>query len=142
MKNYKFTIRGNQYDVEIQSIEDNIAEIEVNGTHYSVEIHKEMKKAKTPKLVRAKMPEPTAEESKVKQHDSASTTSIKAPLPGSIFKLFVKEGDVVKEGDKLLIMEAMKMENDVLAEKSGTVTNVRVAVGDSVLQNDVLLEIK
>ncbi len=101
-----------------------------------------MKKAKTPKLVRAKMPEPTAAESKVKQHVSAGSTPIKAPLPGSIFKILVKEGDVVKEGDKLLIMEAMKMENDVLAEKAGTIKSIKVAVGDSVLQNDVLLEIQ
>ncbi len=142
MKNYKFTIRGNQYDVEISSIEDNIAEIEVNGTHYSVEIHREMKKTtKTPKLVRSKVPEPSPEERKVKQHSGGGTTAIKAPLPGSIFKLLVKEGDAVKEGDKLLVMEAMKMENDVLAEKSGTITSIKVAVGDSVLQNDVLLEI-
>lgn len=141
MKKYKFTIRGNEYDVDIMSLEDNIAEIEVNGTHYSVEVHKEMKKTKTPKLVRAKVPAPLPNESKPAQH-SGNATPVKAPLPGSIFKLLVKEGDQVKEGDNLLVMEAMKMENDVLAEKAGTITNIKVAVGDAVLQNDVLLEIQ
>ncbi|MDF1546604.1 MAG: biotin/lipoyl-binding protein [Bacteroidales bacterium] len=142
MKNYKFTIRGNIYDVDILSFEDNIAEIEVNGTNYTVEVHKEVKTTKTPKLVRASVPEPTRSESKIKKNISTSATPVKAPLPGSILQIFVKEGDEVKIGDKLLIMEAMKMENNVLAEKSGKVTSLKVKTGDTVLQNDVLLEIQ
>jgi biotin carboxyl carrier protein len=142
MKNYKFTIRGNVYDVDILSFEDNIAEIEVNGTHYSVEVHKEVKSTKTPKLVRSSVPEPKRSESKIKKNISSSATPIKAPLPGSIMQIFVKEGDEVKVGDKLLIMEAMKMENNVLADKAGKVTSIKVAPGDAVLQNDVLLEIQ
>ncbi len=142
MKNYKFTIRGIDYEVDIHSFEDNVAEIEVNGTTYSVEVHKEVKSTKTPKLVRSNVPQPTRSESKIKKNISSSATAVKAPLPGSIFKLFVKEGDEVKVGDNLLIMEAMKMENNVLAEKAGKVTSVKVAVGDAVLQNDVLLEIQ
>ena len=142
MKNYKFTIRGNVYDVEILSFEDNIAEIEVNGTQYSVEVNKEVKSSKTPKLVRASIPEPKRSESKPKKNISSSSTPVKAPLPGSILQVFVKEGDEVKVGDKLLIMEAMKMENNVLAEKAGKVTMVKIKTGDTVLQNDVLLEIQ
>jgi len=142
MKNYKFTIRGTIYDVDIHSFEDNIAEIEVNGTKYSVEVHKEVKSTKTPKLVRSNVPQPKRSESKIKKNISSSATVIKAPLPGSIFKIFVKEGDEVKVGDNLLIMEAMKMENNVLAEKAGKITSIKVAVGDAVLQNDVLLEIQ
>jgi len=141
MKNYKFTIRGNIYDVDILSFEDNIAEIEVNGTKYSVEVHKEVKSSKTPKLVRSSVPEPTRSESKIKKNISSNAFHVKAPLPGSILQVFVKEGDEVKAGDKLLIMEAMKMENNVLAEKAGKITSVKVKTGDTVLQNDVLLEI-
>ncbi len=142
MKNYKFTIRGNVYDVDIISFEDNIAEIEVNGTHYSVEVHKEVKSSKTPKLVRSSVPEPKRSESKPKKNISTSSTPVKAPLPGSILQVLVKEGDEVKVGDKLMVMEAMKMENNVLAEKAGKVTSIKVAAGDTVLQNDVLLEIQ
>lgn len=142
MKNYKFTIRGNVYDVDIISFEDNIAEIEVNGTHYSVEVHKEVKSSKTPKLVRSSVPAPKRSESKIKKNISTGMVQVKAPLPGSIMQVFVKEGDEVKVGDKLLIMEAMKMENNVLADKSGKVASIKVAPGDAVLQNDVLLEIQ
>lgn len=142
MKNYKLTIRGNVYDVDILSFEENIAEIEVNGTKYEVEVHREVKKTKTPKLVRAKVPQPTRSESKPKKNLSTSATPVKAPLPGSIIEMKVKEGDDVKVGDTLLVMEAMKMENNVMAEKAGKVTSIKVAVGDSVLQNDVLLEIQ
>ena len=67
---------------------------------------------------------------------------VKAPLPGSIFKLNVAVGDSVKKGDTLLIMEAMKMENNIMAEKDGVVKSVKVAVGDAVLQEDVLMEIE
>ncbi len=141
MKNYKFTIRGHVYEVEILDIEENIAEIEVNGTHYKVEVHKELKKTKVPKLVRSKVPSPTRKESKIVKEISTKAYKVVAPLPGTILKMFVKEGDTVNVGDKLLIMEAMKMENDVLAEKGGTIKSLKVSQNDSVLQNDLLIEI-
>ncbi len=141
MKTYKFTIRGHAYDVEILNIEDNVAEIEVNGTKYQVELEKEIKKPKTPKLVRSKVPSPTIKERKIRKNISGTATKVVAPLPGTILQIFVKAGDTINAGDKLLIMEAMKMENQVLAEKGGTIKSIQVAQGDSVLQNDVLLEI-
>ena len=140
MKKYKFTIRGHKYDVEIQSFEDNIAEIEVNGTKYQVELDKMVKQSKTPKLTRTRVPSPTRKESKIEKKVSKKSYTINAPLPGTIFKIFAKEGDEVKEGDNLLIMEAMKMENNVLAEKPGIIKNIKVKEGDAVLQNDVLIE--
>ncbi|MEN8119482.1 MAG: biotin/lipoyl-containing protein [Bacteroidota bacterium] len=141
MKNYKFTIRGHDYQVEILDIEENIAEIEVNGTHYKVEVHKELKKTKVPKLVRSKVPSPTRKEGKITKDISTKAFKVVAPLPGTILKIFVKEGDEVNAGDKLLIMEAMKMENEVLAEKGGTIKSIKVSENDSVLQNDLLIEI-
>ncbi len=141
MKTYKFTIRGHAYDVEIINVEDNVAEIEVNGTQYRVELEKEFKKTKTPKLVRSKVPSPTIKERKIPKNISGKATKVVAPLPGTILQIFVKVGDTINAGDKLLIMEAMKMENQVLAEKGGTIKSISVSQGDSVLQNDVLLEI-
>lgn len=141
MKTYKFTIRGHAYDVEILNVEDNIAEVEVNGTKYHVELEKEIKKIKTPKLIRSKVPDPTIKERKIPKNISGKASKVVAPLPGIILQIFVKVGDSIKAGDKLLIMEAMKMENQVLAEKSGTIKSISVSKGDSVLQNDVLLEI-
>jgi len=138
MKKFKFTIRGNDYDVEIQNFEDNIAKVEVNGTKYSVEVHKEIKQTKTPVLVRQEVPSPKRSETKIKKNIGASI--IKAPLPGNILQVSVKNGDEVKRGDKLLVYEAMKMENNVLAEKDGVVAAVKVQPGDSVLEGDVLIE--
>ncbi len=141
MKNYKFTIGGSNYEVDIISFEENIIQMEVNGTPYSVEMDRSVKTSKTPVLIRSSVPQPTRSESKIKKNISTSATPVKSPLPGVILVVMVKEGDEVKVGQKLLSMEAMKMENHVLAEKEGKVTVIKVKTGDTVLQNDTLLEI-
>jgi biotin carboxyl carrier protein len=138
MKKYKFTIRGNDYDVHILSMEDNIAEIEVNGTLYEVELKQEMKMPKTPKLVRPK-PLPTRQETPA---PAAGMSTVTAPLPGTILKINVRPGDEVKNGQVLLVMEAMKMENNILSEKDGVVKSVTVQEGSNVLEGDVLIEIE
>lgn len=140
MKKFSFTINGNQYDVEIKDVEDNVAQIEVNGTTYEVEIHQEVKRSKTPTLIRSEIPT-KRQDSKIKKSISASATSIKAPLPGNIIEVFVSEGDEVKKGQKVLTYEAMKMENEVHAEKEGVVKSIKVAKGDSVLEGQELMEI-
>ncbi len=139
MKNYKFKIHGTQYEVEIDDFEGNIANIEVNGTKYQVEVENNTVKPKTPKLVRTTVVKNPGEGIIVAP--STGIYQIKSPLPGSIIKVLVAVGDSVKKGDNLLILEAMKMENNVLAEKDGLVKSINVAVGDNVLQNDLLLEI-
>lgn len=143
MKKFKFTIRGNNYNVELVSIEDNVAEIEVNGSTYQVEIHKEIQQSKTPTLIRPRIVPSTesgqAKTSKPTERKGAGF--IKAPLPGTILEMKVKVGDEVKIGDTLLIMEAMKMENNIKADRAGTITALKINVGDSVLEGDVLAEI-
>ena len=142
MKKYKFTIRGNDYDVEIKEFEGNVAKIEVNGTAYDVQIHnKEIKTSKTPTLVRPNIPV-DRKDSKIKKTVSSRAYAVKAPLPGSIFKILKQVGDQVKKGDPILIMEAMKMENKITAEKEGVISSLKVKEGDTVLQNDVLAEIE
>ncbi len=141
MKKFSFTIRGNKYDVHLKDIEENIAQLDVNGTQYEVEIHQEVKKAKTPKLVRKPVQRKQGEGFITKSAGGAGV-KVNAPLPGNIFKVLVSEGDAVKKGDVLLVMEAMKMENNVLAEKDGTIASIKVSVGDAVLQNDVLIEME
>lgn len=139
MKKYKFTIKGHDYEVDILHFENDVVELEVNGTHYSVEVRREAKeKTKTPRLVRQAVPKPSPEEAGISKAASPSV-SIKTPLPGTILKILVKLGDEVKKGDTLLIMEAMKMENNITAEKAGKVALIKVKEGDSVLQNDVLV---
>lgn len=137
MKNYKFTINGNKYEVEILEVEGDMAKIEVNGTSYLVEIHKEVKPAKTPTLVRPVLREP---QKNIDRKEGGPKLEIKAPLPGIILQVMVKPGDKVSKGQKLLIMEAMKMENEIKAEQDGEIVSVKVTSGQSVLQEEVLIE--
>ena len=143
MKKFNFVINGNAYAVEVLGFEDHIAIIEVNGTQYNVEVQKELKMTKTPTLVRAEPPKPTRKESKIPRTPVQTTNvAIKAPLPGTIISVLVKQGDKVAMGQKLLTMEAMKMENNVLSEKDGIVRVVNIKPGQTVAQNEVLVEIE
>lgn len=144
MKKFKFTIKGHEYEVEVLSYEQNMAELEINGTHYSVEVdtQREIKQTKTVKLVRSPVPPPTPQEARIQPVATGNATPVKAPLPGTILKLMASQGVSVKKGDTLLIMEAMKMENSITASKDGKVAAIRVKEGDTVLQNDVLLELE
>lgn len=142
MKNFKFTISGNDYEVEIQNFEGNTAEIEVNGTTYQVEIEQKKTVTKTPILVRPSVKNPEgAHEIKKTETEKPSFYTVTAPLPGTIIEIKVRPGDKVKRGDKLLVYEAMKMENNLVAEKDGEIKAVKVSTGDSVMQGDVLFEI-
>ncbi|PLX04790.1 MAG: acetyl-CoA carboxylase biotin carboxyl carrier protein subunit [Marinilabiliales bacterium] len=142
MYKFKFKIRGNNYDVDVKKMEGNIAKIEVNGSCYEVELQKEATASKTPILKRSSVKHPEGSD-KIKRV-AEGQFKVKAPLPGNILQIFAKEGDEVKKGDKLLQYEAMKMENDMLSEKDGIISKIKVAVGDSVLQDDelMILELK
>ncbi len=139
MKKFEFTIKGQKYGVVIKDFENNTANIEVNGTSYEVEVHRDVKVSKTPTLIRKPVVKQPGEGQIAK---TSGGYKVKAPLPGSIFKLKVQVGDTVKKGDVLLIMEAMKMENNIISEKDGVVKNILVGVGNAVLQDDVLIEME
>lgn len=145
MKNFKFTINGNEYDAEIIGIEDNTAEVSVNGVTYSVEIDRKLQATKTPKLVRTLAVPSTDSHPSVSKTANPSapkgTGNIKSPLPGVILEIYVREGDNVKIGQKLLMLEAMKMENNINADKEGRVTFIKVSKGDSVMEGDILIVI-
>ena len=138
MKKFGFTIRGNSYEVKVKSLEDSKAVVEVNGSTYEVQLEQEVKTTKTPKLIRsaavATPPKSMAPAPGLKK--------VTAPLPGIIFKLKVAENSTVKIGDTLLVLEAMKMENNILAEISGVVKSIKVKEGESVLQGDLMMEIE
>ena len=122
MKEYKYKINGNSYKVTIGDIEDNIAHVEVNGTHYKVEMEKQPKAT----------PKPAA--------PSTGKSGVKSPLPGVILDIKVNVGDTVKRGQTIIILEAMKMENNINADKDGKVTAINVNKGDSVLEgNDLVI---
>ena len=138
MKSYKFKINNSDFTVDITGAEDNIIELEVNGTPFKVEMEKAVKAApKTPKVVNA----PVAQNAKTQPVSSSAVSKVEAPLPGVILSVNGKEGDTVKSGDTLMVMEAMKMENAIMAEVGGVVKAVKVKPQDSVLQGDILVEI-
>ena len=143
MKKYKFTIHGNQYDVSIINVEDNIIEMEVNGSNYSVEVDRTIQPVKTPKLVRARAVPSTdttpSEGTGTKVSKGVGT--IKAPLPGTVIGIHCKVGDKISMGQKLITLEAMKMENNIDSDKEGTITAILVNQGNSVMEGDVMIEI-
>ena len=141
MKNFTFKINANSYSVKIISQEDNTIDLEVNGTSYSVKMKEEIKTRKTPTLIRKPSTAAAVEPVKVNP-SSSSKTKITAPIPGVILSLNVKVGDTIKENDLLLVLEAMKMENSIVSEKSGVVTAVNVSVGQQVLQGEVMIELE
>lgn len=138
MKNFKFKIYDNNYNVRIISHEDNVIDLEVNGTAYSVTLKEEVKVKKTPTLVRSASKRP-AEPLKV--NPSSSKTTIVAPIPGIVLSIDVKIGDEIKVGDRLLVLEAMKMENNITSEKAGKVSAINVQAGQQVLQDEILIEL-
>ena len=145
MKEYKYKINGNLYNVVIGDIEDNIAHVEVNGTHYTVEMEKKPKEAPAPKPVVRPVAKPAAAPAPTSAPASkpaAGKSGVKSPLPGVILDIKVKEGDEVKKGQTVIILEAMKMENSINADKDGKVTAINVSKGESVLEGTDLVIIE
>ena len=145
MKKFSFTINGNEYDVEIKNVEDNNAEVEVNGFTYAVQFDRSLQSTKTPKLVRTESV-PSTDITRSEQKTSSASVpkggaQMKSPLPGVILDVYVNVGDTVKYGDKILCLEAMKMENIINADKDGKIIAIKVKKGDSVMEGDVLVEI-
>ena len=148
MKEYKYTINGNVYKVTIGDIEENIAHVEVNGTPYNVEMEKVIKTT-APKPVRpvaaatAATAAPAASAPVAKPAaPSTGKSGVKSPLPGVILDIKVNVGDTVKKGQTIIILEAMKMENNINADKDGKITAINVGKGDSVLEGTDLVIIE
>ena len=142
MKEYKYKINGNLYNVVIGDIEDNIAHVEVNGTHYTVEMEKKKKEAPAPKPVVRPAARPATAPASAPAKPAAAKSGVKSPLPGVILDIKVKEGDEVKKGQTIVILEAMKMENSINADKDGKVTAINVSKGESVLEGTDLVIIE
>ena len=139
MKTYKFKINGNEYNVDINSVEGNIADVTVNGASYKVEMDTPVSIAAAPVPAAAPAastaPAPAAAPSTGPgTKASGAGKAVTSPLPGVIIEVSVKEGQAVKAGQKVAVIEAMKMENDILAESDGTVTAIYVKKTDSVLE--------
>ena len=158
MAKYQYTVKGVDYEVEIQDIEGNIANVTVNGIPFEVEMKQPVKAGKQKVKLSEERRAEESEERRLKSEESnsssasaASTSSastaaagkpVVAPLPGTINEIKVKVGDKVNAGDTVVILEAMKMQNNIEAETSGTITSINVNKGDAVMEGDTLVTIK
>lgn len=151
MRTYSYTINGARYDVTIESLRDQVAKLNVNGVAFDVEIlGAPLSEGDLPEVAAAAAPAaPVAAAPKAESAPAAPAAKgaagagepVNAPLPGVVTKVLVAAGQVVKKGDTVVVLEAMKMENNITAECDGTVTGICVAAGDSVLEGTTLLTI-
>lgn len=144
MSNYQYKVNGVEYNVEIQDIENNIAHVSVNGKQFEIEmpesipVHETVKPVEKKPVVAAAKP---ATEPKPAAKPSGKGTKVVAPLPGTITEVKVSVGDTVKTGDTVVILEAMKMQNNIEAEADGTITEISVSKGDTVMEGTPLVTI-
>ena len=142
MKEYKYTIDGKEYKVAIGDIVENVADVTVNGEQYKVEMEPEKEPEKPKPVVRPVAPAPAPASSGASKASANSQNAVKAPLPGVITEVKVAVGDSVAEGDTVVVLEAMKMANNLDAEKGGKVTAILVQPGESVMEGDPLVVIE
>ena len=149
MKEFAFKINGAEYKCAVEQIEAGKAKVTVNGKVYEVETEAAAPAAKpAPKAAPAPAPKaapapapaaPKPEAPKAAPAAPAAGVQVKSPLPCSVIKVLVSEGQAVKKGDTLLTLESMKMENAIMAEADGTVKQIAVTPGQNVMQDDLLI---
>lgn len=153
---YQYKVQGIDYDVEIEELEGNLAKVKVNGILFDVELKNPINPAKAISKNKVEAPKQAHQQAAARTASTASApapkkpstpaatggTPIKAPLPGTISAVKVKVGDKVNTGDVVLVLEAMKMQNNIEAEATGTITSINVNPGDAVMEGTVLLTIE
>ncbi len=154
-------MKGVDYEVEIQDIEGNIANVTVNGIPFEVEMKQPVKAGKQKVKLDSgignslnqgqESQKGSADLQSAASNEQASNAApapaaggkpVVAPLPGTINDIKVKVGDKVNAGDTVVILEAMKMQNNIEAETAGTITSINVNKGDAVMEGDTLVTIK
>ncbi len=134
MKEYKFKIGGKQYDVTVSPKEGNLYDVTVNGATYEVEAENAPAAAAPVQATPVQQTAAPAPAAAPKAAPAGAGEKVNSPLPGVIIEVSVKEGQAVKAGQKVAVLEAMKMENEIAAPKDGTITAIHVNKGDSVLE--------
>jgi len=146
MPEYKVTVDGETFSVRVGRVTDHTVDVTLNGQQYTVEVEAPHRQpSKTPKLERRRVaktargtPERTSPPEVVA---SAGEGDVTSPLPGKVLKLMAAKGDTVSEGQTVAVMEAMKMENEIEAPVSGTISEVLVREGENVLENALIMRI-
>ena len=148
MNKFEYKVQGVDYEVEIEDVEGNIAKVSVNGIPFEVEMKQPIKAAPKVKKVEAAKPVKPAAPVAAAPAPAASPAAepgagakVTAPLPGTITDIKVTVGQAVHTGETVVVLEAMKMQNNIEAENDGTVTSVMVKQGDTVMEGTVLVTI-
>ena len=152
MNKYQYKVQGVDYDVEIEEVEGNIANVNVNGIRFDVEMKQPINPASTLKKVHVQAPKPVSRPSVAPAAQASPApqatpvpagagSPVKAPLPGTITEVKVNIGDTIKVGDVVLVLEAMKMQNNIESEYEGTVTSITTKQGETVMEGAVLMTI-
>jgi biotin carboxyl carrier protein len=145
MRKYDLTINENRYEVIVKKVTEKRATVEVNGEEHTVSIN-QIERLVLPESVPKPSPQlaaaPKVSRIAPAAAAQASGDGVSAPMPGQITAILVREGDKVKAGQKLLVMEAMKLENKLPATRDGIVTHILVRDGDIVSQGQELLVIE
>lgn len=145
MKEFAFKINGAEYKCAVEEVAAGKTNVTVNGKVYTIETEAPKAaapKAEAPKAEAKPAAAPKAEAPKAEAKPAAAAAGgvqVKSPLPGSVIKVLVSEGQAVKKGDTLLTLESMKMENAIMAEADGTVKQIAVTPGQNVMQDDLLI---
>ncbi len=142
MKEYKYTIDGNEYNVSIGDVADNNVEVTVNGVVYNVEMEPEPEPEKKKVVVKPAEQQQSGSDTTTDAASVNTANALKAPLPGVVTEIKVAVGSEVKKGDTVVVLEAMKMANNLEAEKDGKVTAICVKQGESVMEDTPLVVIE
>ncbi len=147
MSNYQYKVNGVDYNVVIEEIEGNVAKVTVNGKPFDVELSQPVKAKPQQKKVQKVAPAPTSSNTEkapaIKPKAAVGAgNKVLAPLPGTITDVKVNVGDAVKTGDTVIVLEAMKMQNNIEADCDGKVTSILVTRGDTVMEGAVLVTIE
>ena len=145
MSRYTLKVNEHDYTAEVKELTAEKALIQVDGIDYTVDLVEFGRREESPKTRVAATPAPnapaTAPRPEPTRTPHATAGAVTAPLPGLVLQLKVKEGDAVSAGQLVLVMEAMKMENEITSPHTGTVKKIFIAEGDSVGEGDPLVEI-
>jgi biotin carboxyl carrier protein len=145
MKEYKYKVQGVDYEVNIEDVEGNMAKVTVNGKEFEVEMNHPLK-PRHKSIHKAIVSAPATHTAAPVQTTKPAATEgagvkVKSPLPGIITNVNVTVGQKVNKGDVVVVLEAMKMQNNIEAENSGSVTSILINKGDSVMEGTTLLTI-
>ncbi len=142
MKTYKVTVDGHTYTVQVEEVAEDSDPVSPEKTEKKSSPAAAAQTKPEPLKFKKETAVPLNNQAEASSTAGAGGSSIKAPMPGSVLEVMVNVGDNIKDGDVLVVLEAMKMENELTASQAGTVAEILVKKGDTVNSGDPLIILK